>query len=100
MAALGRYRDALELIKKENPSRPSADDVCNRRCEAACTRGSVDGPLPSTKSKFIAEKDLEAEHRFVPRAVIPSNRVAMEKIAIIGAVRGSFLCFLSCGAWL
>lgn len=42
MAAQGRYRDALALIKKENPFPSVCGRICNRRCEDACTRGTVD----------------------------------------------------------
>ena len=42
MAAQGRYRDALALIKKENPFPAVCGRICNRRCEDACTRGTVD----------------------------------------------------------
>lgn len=42
MAAQGRYRDALALIKKENPFPAVCGRVCNRRCEDACTRGTID----------------------------------------------------------
>ena len=42
MAAEGRYMDALKLIKKENPFPAVCGHICNRRCEQACTRGSVD----------------------------------------------------------
>ena len=87
MAAQGRYREALELIKKENPFPAVCGRVCNKRCEAACTRGTVDEAVAiDDVKKFIAQKDLEAEHRFVPEPVIPSTRGRLpEKIAIIGA---------------
>ena len=42
MAAQGRYQDALALIKKENPLPAICGRICNRRCEDACTRGSID----------------------------------------------------------
>ncbi len=87
MAAQGRYREALELIKKENPFPAVCGRVCNKRCEAACTRGTVDEAVAiDDVKKFVAQKDLEAEHRFVPEPVIPSTRGRLpEKIAIIGA---------------
>ncbi len=42
LAAQGRYTDALELIKKENPFPAVCGRICNKRCEAECTRGDVD----------------------------------------------------------
>lgn len=83
----GKYKEALELIKKENPFPAVCGRICNKRCEEACTRGDVDKAVAiDAVKKFVAEQDLHAETRFVPEKVIAS--VAGEwpqKIAIIGA---------------
>ncbi len=94
MAAGGRYRDALALIKKENPFPAVCGRVCNKRCEQACTRGTVDEAVAIDDVKrFIAQKDLESEHRFVPEPVIPSTRGRLpEKIAIVGAGPAGLSC--------
>ena len=94
MAAQGRYRDALALIKKENPFPAVCGRICNKRCEAACTRGTVDEAVAiDDVKKFIAQKDLEAEHRYVPEPVIPSTRGRLpEKIAIVGAGPAGLSC--------
>ncbi|MBQ3267499.1 MAG: FAD-dependent oxidoreductase, partial [Atopobiaceae bacterium] len=94
MAAQGRYRDALALIKRENPFPAVCGRVCNRRCEVACTRGTVDEAVAIDEVKrFIAEKDLEAETRYVPEPVIPSTRGRMpEKVAVIGAGPAGLTC--------
>ena len=94
MASEGRYRDALALIKKENPFPAVCGRICNRRCEAACTRGSVDEAVAIDDVKrFIAEKDLEAEHRFVPEIVPPTTRGGFEeKIAIVGSGPAGLTC--------
>ena len=94
MAAQGRYRDALALIKRENPFPAVCGRVCNRRCEVACTRGTVDEAVAIDEVKrFIAEKDLEAETRYVPEPVIPSTRGRMpEKVAVIGAGSAGLTC--------
>ena len=42
LAKEGRYEDALALIKKDNPLPAVCGHVCNRRCEDACTRGTID----------------------------------------------------------
>ena len=87
-AAQGKYREALELIKRQNPFPAVCGHVCNRRCEDACTRGTVDDPVAiDAVKRFIAERDLKAETRYVPEVVIPAS-IHMdsfeEKIAIIG----------------
>lgn len=94
MAAQGRYRDALALIKKENPFPAVCGRVCNRRCEAACMRGTVDEAVAIDEVKrFIAEKDLEAEHRFVPEVVPPTTRGGFpQKVAIVGAGPAGLTC--------
>ena len=45
MASEGRYQEALELIKQDNPFPAVCGDICNRRCEDVCTRGTVDEPI-------------------------------------------------------
>jgi len=94
LAAQGKYREALELIKRENPFPAVCGRICNRRCEDACTRGKVDSAVSiDAVKKFIAEKDLEAEHRFVPEIVVASNRGRWkEKIAVIGGGPAGLSC--------
>ena len=98
MAAQGRYTDALALIKKENPFPAVCGRVCNRRCESACTRGTIDEAVAiDDVKKFIAQKDLDAETRYIPPVIQPSNRGAFpQKIAIIGGGPAG----LSCGFYL
>ena len=93
-AAEGKYKEALELIKRENPFPAVCGRVCNRRCEDACTRGTIDQPIAiDAVKKFIAEQDLNAENRFVPEIVVASNRGRWkEKIAIIGAGPAGLSC--------
>ena len=94
MAAQGRYRDALALIKKENPFPAVCGRVCNRRCEDACTRGTVDQAVAiDAVKKFIAQQDLNAQTRYVPPIVPPSNRGGFDqKIAVIGAGPAGLSC--------
>ena len=93
-AAQGKYRDALALIKKENPFPAVCGHVCNRRCEDACTRGTVDQAVAIDEvKKFIARQDLEAENRYIPPIVPPTTgRLFEEKIAIIGGGPAGLSC--------
>ena len=94
-AAEGKYTEALELIKRENPFPAVCGRVCNRRCEDACTRGTIDQPIAiDAVKKFIAEQDLKAETRFVPEVNICSNVQDHweEKIAIIGGGPAGLSC--------
>lgn len=93
LAAQGRYTEALELIKKENPFPAVCGRICNKTCEDACTRGSVDAPIAIDDiKKFIAGKDLEAEHRFVPKMVNQTGKPYEEKIAVIGSGPAGLTC--------
>ena len=94
-AAEGKYREALELIKRENPFPAVCGRICNRRCEDACTRGTIDQPIAiDAVKKFIAEQDLKAETRFIPEVNICSNVKDHweEKIAIIGGGPAGLSC--------
>lgn len=87
-AAQGKYQEALALIKKQNPFPAVCGRICNRRCEEACTRGTIDQAVAiDAVKKFIAQQDLNAETRYIPPVVIPAS-IHMdhfeEKIAIIG----------------
>ena len=88
MAGEGRYEDALRLIKQDNPFPAVCGAVCNRRCEDACTRGTIDQPIAIDEiKKFIAQQELHAEKRFIP--VCEKDDGGMwgpdYKMAVIGA---------------
>jgi NADPH-dependent glutamate synthase beta subunit-like oxidoreductase len=94
MAAQGRYKEALALIKQDNPLPAICGRVCNRRCEAACTRGTVDDAIAIDEVKrFLAEMDLKAETRYIPKKIVPSQKGEFtEKVAIIGAGPAGLSC--------
>ncbi|MGM9548439.1 MAG: FAD-dependent oxidoreductase [Faecousia sp.] len=94
LAAQGKYREALALIKKDNPLPAICGRICNRRCEDACTRGSIDQAIAIDEvKKFIAEQDLKAENRYIPPKIVPSlEGFFPEKIAIIGSGPAGLSC--------
>ena len=94
LAAQGKYTEALALIKKNNPLPAVCGHVCNRRCEDACTRGTVDEAIAIDEvKKFVAMRDLNAETRYVPKKVIPKLVGEFdEKIAVIGAGPAGISC--------
>ena len=94
MAAQGRYTDALALIKKNNPLPAVCGHICNRRCEDACTRGTIDEAIAIDEvKKFIAAQDLNAETRYIPKKVVPAVKGYFdEKIAIIGGGPAGLSC--------
>ncbi len=94
MASQGKYREALALIKQDNPLPAICGRICNRRCEDACTRGSIDQAIAIDEvKKFIAQQDLNTENRYIPKKIVPTLEGAFhEKVAIIGAGPAGLSC--------
>ena len=93
MAADGKYKDALKLIKKDNPFPAVCGSICRKYCEDACTRGTLDEALAIDEiKKFVSEMDLNDEHRYVPKPVPCIRGTFDEKIAIIGGGPAGMSC--------
>lgn len=94
LAKEGKYQEALALIKTQNPFPAVCGRVCNKRCEKECTRASIDEAVSiDAVKKFVADYDLNSEHPYVPKKIIPSLRGEFnEKIAIIGAGPAGLSC--------
>ncbi len=93
MASEGKYREALELIKRDNPFPAVCGAICRKYCEDECTRGTVDEALAIDDIKqFIAAQDLNAEHRYVPPMVSCTREPFDQKIAIIGSGPAGLSC--------
>lgn len=95
LAKEGRYAEALELIKKDNPLPAVCGRICNRRCEAECTRGNVDEAISIDEVKnFIAQQDLFADTRYIPKKEAPTLNPNgfPEKVAVIGAGPAGLSC--------
>ncbi len=64
MAREGRYLEALKLIRQDNPFPAVCGAICNRRCEDACTRGTVDSPIAIDEiKKFLSLQELDQDVR-------------------------------------
>ncbi len=89
LVAQGKYREALQLIKEQNPLPAICGRVCDHPCEGVCTRRQVDEPVAIDFIKrFVADLDLDAETRYVPE--IKAKRE--EKVAIIGSGPAGLSC--------
>lgn len=88
-AAMGEYREALELIKKENPFPAVCGSVCARFCEQVCTRGDIDEPVAIDEvKKFLAQRELKEKDRFIPEKKFDHGK----KVAVIGAGPAGLSC--------
>ncbi len=89
LAAQGKYLEALDLIKKENPFPAVCGRICPRSCESACTRGDIDAPIAIDEiKKFIADKELNSATRFIPK----KRHDYGKPVAIIGAGPAGLSC--------
>lgn len=89
LASQGRYEEALELIKKENPLPAVCGRICPRKCEAECIRGDIDEPIAVDEiKKFIADKDRYAKTRYIPKKIHDYGK----SIAVIGSGPAGLSC--------
>ena len=89
LASQGKYMEALELIKHENPFPAVCGRICPKSCESECTRGELDDPVAIDDiKKFIAEQDLKSEHRYIPKV----RHQYGNKIAVVGAGPAGMTC--------
>ena len=90
LASQGKYKEALALIKKENPFPAVCGRICPHGCESECTRGEIDEPIAIDEiKKFIADKELDGTFRFVPEK---KHDYSDKKIAVIGAGPAGLSC--------
>ena len=89
LASQGKYMEALELIKKENPFPVVCGRICPHGCESECTRGEIDEPIAIDEiKKFIADQELDSDKRFIPER----RHEYGKKIGIVGAGPAGLSC--------
>ncbi len=89
LAAMGKYKEALELIKLENPFPAVCGRICPKFCEDDCTRCQIDDAVAVDDiKKFIAQQDMNEETRFVPEIKNDYDK----KIAVIGGGPAGLSC--------
>ncbi|HCJ65845.1 MAG TPA: hypothetical protein DHV62_00595, partial [Elusimicrobia bacterium] len=90
LIAQGKFREALELIKKRNPFPSICGRVCHHPCEIRCRRAEMDGALAlRTLKRFVADHEIELE-RGEPKPRVEKFRA--EKVAIIGSGPAGLSC--------
>jgi len=84
LIAWGRFDDALEVIREDNPFPAVSGWMCPHPCEKDCVRSETDTAISICALKrFVADHELK---RCVRRKVVTPNPLLYEeKIAIIGA---------------
>lgn len=98
LIAKGRFREAYALARGPNPFASICGRVCAHPCEAACRRGTLDGPLQIRALKRVVcerygvESDLSFEEilSVVERPRPPAARPG--RVAVIGAGPAGLSC--------
>ncbi len=85
LIANGHEKEALELIKKDNPLPASIGRVCPHPCEENCRRKFVDSPISICGLKrFAADSDIN----YVPACAKNNGK----KVAVVGAGPAGLSC--------
>jgi len=78
----GRYSDAVELIRKDNPFPWVCGLVCVHPCEKACRRGEVDKPISIKDLKGFAAEQAVKSGGYEKKKLAPARD---EKVAVVGS---------------
>jgi len=89
LAANGKYREALQLIKEANPFPSICGRICHHPCESNCSRSQIDQPVAAHSiERFLGDLDLNTSVRYKPE-IKPKKK---EKIAIVGSGPAGLTC--------
>ncbi|MBN1626557.1 MAG: FAD-dependent oxidoreductase [Deltaproteobacteria bacterium] len=82
LTCAGRFKEALDLVRRDNILPGICGRVCTHPCEDVCRRGELDAPLSIRDIKrFVADYEISSKHE----PLIPNIQRREEKIAIIGS---------------
>ncbi|MBN1277286.1 MAG: FAD-dependent oxidoreductase [Deltaproteobacteria bacterium] len=82
LAKVGKYKEALDLIRRDNVLPAICGRVCTHPCEDACRRSEVDEPIAIRDIKRFVADAVYDENEKLPDPPAPSRD---ERIAIIGS---------------
>ncbi len=92
LVAEGKFREALALIRRQNPLAGVCGRVCHHPCEEACVRGDVDAAVSVRALKRFAA-DWEVQHEpdfsYVDEYDIEKKD---ERVAVVGAGPAGLTC--------
>lgn len=89
LAAKGKFKEALALIKLASPFPSICGRVCPHPCESDCSRGEIDQAVGIHGiERFIGDLDLNAGKRYMPKLKDQKE----EKVAIVGSGPAGLTC--------
>ena len=82
LTGVGKFEEALALVRERMPFASVCGRICARPCESACKRGQLDEPTAICYTKrFLGDLEKEQGITFTPTTKEPRE----EKVAIIGS---------------
>ena len=86
----GKYKEAWELIKQENPFPGVCGRVCPHPCESECNREELGGAIAiHTLERFVADWAMSNEERALSNEALDSS---LGKVAVIGSGPAGLSC--------
>ncbi len=83
LTAAGRYEEALEVVRRDNPLPGVCGRICSHPCEQSCRRGELDEPLAIRDIKrFLFDYEAEQSSPALPAPAKPQTG---RKVAVIGS---------------
>ncbi|MCD4717582.1 MAG: 4Fe-4S binding protein, partial [Desulfobacterales bacterium] len=65
LAKVGRFKEALEVVRRDNILPGICGRICTHQCEEACRRGELDEPIAIRDIKrFLADYEVSHDHDF------------------------------------
>jgi heterodisulfide reductase subunit A-like polyferredoxin len=89
LTACGRFDEALEVVRRNNPFPASCGRVCTHPCETACSRGTLDEAVSICGLKRFLT-DWEDQHGGFKTPALPDE--TLEKVAVIGSGPAGMTC--------
>lgn len=87
---LGKYKEAWEVIYRDNPFPAICGRVCTNPCQDACYRGKIDSPVQIRELKRLVTDIVYREPEEIPLPEITGSKE--EKVAVIGAGPAGLSC--------
>jgi len=90
LISAGKFIEAYNLIRQENPFPAVCGRICTHPCEAKCRRAQIDEPLAIADLKrFVADYAFKHEQPYSKDIVFPKNG---KSVGIIGAGPSGLTC--------
>jgi heterodisulfide reductase subunit A len=85
----GKFKEALEVLRRTMPFAGVCGRVCNHSCEGECERGKIDEPIDiHSLKRFMADYDLKVGRE----KQAPITPIKKDRVAIVGSGPAGIAC--------